>query len=39
MIAALCERMKGLKSFQRGVHPPHRKKYTENTADRAFRAD
>ncbi len=34
MIAALRERIhvlqKGLKSFQRGVHPPHRKAYTEH---------
>ena len=33
MIAALRERIaewqKGLKSFQRGIHPPHRKAYTE----------
>lgn len=29
MIDALRERMSGLKSFQRGIHPPHRKKYSE----------
>jgi len=30
MIATLRERMRGLKSFKRGVHPPHRKRYTES---------
>ncbi|HSW44550.1 MAG TPA: electron transport complex subunit RsxC [Phycisphaerae bacterium] len=30
MIAGLLDRMKGLKSFPRGVHPPHRKKYSES---------
>jgi len=29
MIAGLLDRMKGLRSFPRGVHPPHRKKYAE----------
>ena len=29
MIDVLRERLAGLKSFQRGIHPPHRKKYSE----------
>lgn len=30
MIGVLRERISGLKSFQRGIHPPHRKKYSEH---------
>jgi len=29
MIASLLDSVRGLKSFPRGVHPPHRKKYAE----------
>ena len=36
MIAVLRERMKGLKSFQRGVHPPHRKAHTERVPIELF---
>jgi electron transport complex protein RnfC len=35
MIAALRERLSGLKSFQRGIHPPHRK-LTEHQAIELF---
>ncbi len=36
MIAALRERLSGLKSFQRGIHPPHRKKYSEHAPIELF---
>ena len=36
MIATLRERMKGLKSFSRGIHPPHRKKYSEGEPIKLF---
>lgn len=36
MIASLRERMKGLKSFARGIHPPHRKHYSESAPIRLF---
>ncbi|MCK4340517.1 MAG: electron transport complex subunit RsxC [Phycisphaerae bacterium] len=36
MITALRERMSGLKSFQRGIHPPHRKKYSESVPIELF---
>jgi electron transport complex protein RnfC len=36
MFAVLRERMSGLKSFQRGIHPPHRKKYSESAAIEMF---
>ncbi len=36
MIAGLLDRMKGLKSFPRGIHPPHRKKFAEAAPIRLF---
>lgn len=36
MIGVLRERLSGLKSFQRGIHPPHRKKYSESAAITPF---
>ncbi len=36
MIDVLMERLKGLKSFQRGIHPPHRKKYSESAPIELF---
>lgn len=36
MIAALRERLSGLASFQRGIHPPHRKKYSESVPIELF---
>lgn len=30
MIATLIERLSGLKAFPRGIHPPHRKHYSEH---------
>jgi len=36
MIGTLVERFKGLRSFDRGIHPPHRKKYTEAAPIKLF---
>jgi len=36
MIAELLDRVRGLKSFPRGVHPPHRKHYAEAAPIRLF---
>lgn len=36
MIGVLRERLAGLKSFQRGIHPPHRKKYSEHAPIELF---
>ncbi len=36
MISVLREKLSGLKSFQRGIHPPHRKKYSEGVPISVF---
>lgn len=36
MIQVLRDRLKGLKVFSRGIHPPHRKKYSESLPIRAY---
>ena len=36
MIAEWLDSLKGLKSFDRGIHPPHRKKYAEAAAIKLF---
>jgi len=36
MIGSLRERLSGLKSFPRGIHPPHRKEYSETLPIRPY---
>ncbi|HPD29877.1 MAG TPA: electron transport complex subunit RsxC [Phycisphaerae bacterium] len=36
VVAVLRERLSGLKSFARGIHPPHRKEYSETEPIRLF---
>ncbi len=36
MISGLVDRMRGLKSFPRGVHPPHRKAYSQAAPIKLF---
>ncbi len=36
MIGVLKERLSGLKSFPRGIHPPHRKRYSEGAPIELF---
>ncbi len=36
MISSLGDRMRGLKSFPRGIHPPHRKQYSESLPIETF---
>ncbi len=36
MIGVLRERLKGLRSFPRGIHPPHRKEHSESSPIRLF---
>jgi len=35
-MGTLRERLSGLRSFKRGIHPPHRKKYSESAPIQAF---
>jgi electron transport complex protein RnfC len=36
VISSLVDQFKGLKSFQRGIHPPHRKEYSESSPIELF---